>query len=82
MTISDHSISDAHAEHALMRHGDRVLAVEALPHRVERAGADVAEHDAERGEREAREATAGGSFDRGVRSSSGDLRVGHRGLPP
>ena len=40
-----------HAEDVLGRGGDGVRAVEALAHRVERAGADVAVDDAERGER-------------------------------
>ena len=48
-----------HAEHVFRRRRHRVAAEETLPDRVERAGADVAVHHADGGQRE-REQRAGG----------------------
>ena len=46
-------------EDVLRRGRHAVRAMQRLPHRVERAGADVAVHDAERGERDAPDSAAG-----------------------
>ncbi len=47
-----------HAEHVLVRRRHGVRPEEALAHRVQRAGADVAVDDAERGEREGKQTAA------------------------
>ena len=57
------------AEDVVVRRGDRVRALEALADRVERARADVAVNDAERGEREHDESPT-------LRRGMPDVRVG------
>ena len=49
------------AEHVLVRGRHRVRAEEALPHRVERAGADVAVDDTDRGQRKGKELAGTGA---------------------
>ena len=63
-----------HAEHVLVRRRHRVRAEEALAHRVERAGADVAVDDADGGQREreaARRGRAAGSRQKSLQSPTG-----------
>ena len=59
-TTSSSDVDDQrqHAEHVVVRRRHRVRAEEALAHRIQRAGADVAVDDAERGQGQRKETAA------------------------
>ena len=61
ISVSDQKISERTPRTFSRGRRDAVRAVEALPQRVERAGADVAVDDAERADRECGEIPAPGS---------------------
>ena len=69
-----------HAQHVVVRRRHRVRAEEALAHRIQRAGADVAVDDAESGEGEGKQAAPFGGTQGAPSRSRGARSAMHRRL--